>query len=607
MELRDYQKEMLSRLCDAWAQCHSVMVQMPTGTGKTVLLAEVLRHMDGEVLVVAHRRELLAQITATLGRFGIGGDRVRVESIQRLAWSGCPSFTPSLVVIDEAHHAVARTYRQLWEWWPDARFLGLTATPCRLGGQGFTDLFEVLLQSAPIQEFIDRGWLSDFEYVSASPESEALRQVAQFGKRGADGDYQVKEMATVMDVPESVAHLYDTYREFAAGRKGIVYAIDREHARHIAEHYRAQGVRCAVIDARTPAVERRQTVEDYRLQRIDVLVNVDIFSEGYDCPEVEFIQLARPTLSLSKYLQQVGRGMRRARGKEAVMILDNVGLYQTFGLPTEERDWHQMFTGELAGKGQQGMAHPVVIKDDVREEKTLVNLEMVRIRRRSESLKGLNIYLQNGKYGVMKDGKVTTQPVFESVKRCNNGRFFALATYPYAFFRNRTTIIDLQGIDLMVQLYGQIELKGEFLYGNDIRGERLLWDTIGKSYYKGCEPKFERYGGLDILRAGKDKHNTSLYELRYTKSPQHFAFSKKEVFFNQHIAIIRDILIVKSNGFRIYKIFGYLDDSVLVYTKKQYESMQVRWDGQLGQHFNHTPDNYTRHFNQARLKLKWLE
>ena len=607
MELRDYQKEMLSRLCDAWERHRSVMVQMPTGTGKTVLLAEVLRCMDGEVLVVAHRRELLAQITATLERFGIGGGRVRVESIQRLARSGRPSFTPSLVVIDEAHHAVARTYRQLWDWWTDARFLGLTATPCRLGGQGFTDLFEVLLQSAPIQEFIDRGWLSDFEYVSASPESEALRQVAQFSRRGADGDYQVKEMATVMDVPESVAHLYDTYREFAAGRKGIVYAIDREHARHVAEHYRAQGVRCAVIDARTPAVERLRTVEDYGLQKIDVLVNVDIFSEGYDCPEVEFIQLARPTLSLSKYLQQVGRGMRRAQGKEAVMILDNVGLYQTFGLPTEERDWHQMFTGGLAGKGQQGMAHPVIVKDDVREEKTLVNLEMVRIRRRSESLKGLNIYLQNGKYGVMKDGKVTTQPVFESVKRCNNGRFFALATYPYAFFKNRTTIIDLQGIDLMVQLYGQIELKGEFLYGNDIRGERLLWDTIGKSYYKGCEPKFERYGGLDILRAGKDKHNTSLYELRYTKSPQHFAFSKNEVFFNQHIAIIRDILIVKSNGFRIYKIFGYLDDSILVYTKKQYESVQVRWDGQLGQHFNHTPDNYTRHFNQARLKLKWLE
>lgn len=111
----------------------------------------------------------------------------------------------------------------------------------------------------------------------------------------------------------------------------------------------------------------------------------------------------------------------------------------------------------------------------------LVNLEMVRIRRRSDSLDGLNIYVMDGKYGVMKDGRMTTQPVFERVRRCESSRLFALATYPYALFKNRTTVIDLQGIDQMVQLYGQIELKGDFLYGDDVRGNGCCGTPSGRS------------------------------------------------------------------------------------------------------------------------------
>jgi len=275
--LRDYQEEMLTRLHAAWRRRRSVMVQMPAGTGKTHLMAEVIRMELGVrslelgvvaprvgiknagVLIVAHRRELLEQIRDTVESFGIDMERehVVVESIQKLsrAASGSSLLTPpfSLIIIDEAHHALASTYRLLWERWPKARFLGLTATPCRLSGAPFTDLFQTLLQSRPIQEFIDRGWLSDFEYVSASPDSLLLRRLHTLERRGADGDYQARELATVMDVPESTEHLYKTYRQFADGRKGIVYAIDRTHAAHIAEYYSARGVSCAVIDSKTPA------------------------------------------------------------------------------------------------------------------------------------------------------------------------------------------------------------------------------------------------------------------------------------------------------------------------------------------------------------------
>ena len=369
--LRDYQREMLGRINEAWKSCRSVMVQMPTGTGKTVLMSEVIRSerlkVKGEkcrILVVAHRRELIEQIQDQIKRteeqdFEIirteeqkvldrrteeqkNKDRrteeqvVYVESIQKLARAkeGDPLFAInfSLIIVDEAHHAVAKTYRTLWEMWPEAKFLGLTATPCRLSGEGFGELFDVLLQSEDIQWFIDKGWLSDFEYVSARPDSLMMHQIGGLQKRGADGDYQTKEMATVMDVPESIAHLYDSYEAFAQGKKGIVYAINQEHARHIAAYYQSKGVNCAVIDSTTPTKERDAIVEAYKTSlwgqapkqsatwglapevsrkgQVDVIVNVDIFSEGFDCPEVEFIQLARPTLSLNKYLQQVGRGMR---------------------------------------------------------------------------------------------------------------------------------------------------------------------------------------------------------------------------------------------------------------------------------------------------------
>ena len=225
--LRDYQQEMLDRLNEAWKRHRSVMVQMPTGTGKTHLMAEVVREelavpqTEGKgVLVVAHRRELIAQISQTLTAFGIehgvivGGkstddsQRVQVAGIQALHRHLEDTMQDfGLVVIDEAHHALAKTYRQLWERWPQARFLGLSATPCRLDGTSFTDLFGTLLQSRTIRAFIGEGWLSDFEYVSASPDSLAMKRVRSLRKRGADGDYQTREMATVLDVPESIAHL----------------------------------------------------------------------------------------------------------------------------------------------------------------------------------------------------------------------------------------------------------------------------------------------------------------------------------------------------------------------------------------------------------------
>ena len=420
--LRDYQIEICENVNGAFKAHRSVMMQMPTGTGKTVVLASLVkqylnRDADCSVLIVAHRIELIEQTGAFLSHFEIdygviaGGKwpaafkRVMVASVQTLSKNLDIDLAPSLVVIDEAHHALAKTYQMLWTAWPEAKFLGLTATPYRMSGDGFTDLFEVLVDSWSVKQFIADGWLSPYDYYSIRPDSEEQQEIDSLKKRGADGDYQMKELREKLDVRPSIERLFESFERFAFDKKGIIYAIDIAHAEHIAEYYRLQGVNAVAISSKTPTAERQRLLvlfksnslnrefdindngdnrrtkqeqsgacSNYALQgggrpkvntinfnngavrhctsyehdsasSIQILVSVDLFSEGFDCPDVEFIQMARPTLSLAKYLQMVGRGLRPCHGKQCCTIIDNVGLYRTFGLPSVDRDWGAYFAG----------------------------------------------------------------------------------------------------------------------------------------------------------------------------------------------------------------------------------------------------------------------
>ena len=392
--LRDYQIEICKRVREAFARHRSVMVQMPTGTGKTVVLASFLNEelrmkseewasaakaneewASAKVLIVAHRRELIEQIKETIKKMvaplppsegmaplppGEGmaplppGGGIVVESIQTISrrignppsggWGG----RFSLVIIDEAHHALAKTYKMMWEAWPDAKFLGLTATPWRMSGDGFTDLFEVLVQSQGIKRFIADGWLCPYDYYSVKPDSEDQKRIDSLTKRGAGGDYQTKEMREKLDDTPCIERLFATYKRHADGKKGIVYAIDIEHAEHIAEYYKLHGVDAVAISSKTPKDKREEIIKRFKDPLSPgggLLVSVDLFSEGFDCPDVEFIQIARPTLSLAKYLQMVGRGLRAHQDKVCCTIIDHVGLYRAFGLPSADRDWQGAFCG----------------------------------------------------------------------------------------------------------------------------------------------------------------------------------------------------------------------------------------------------------------------
>ena len=363
IQLFDYQEDMVKRVQEAFRHHDSVMVQMPTGTGKTYLFAALVGlFLKEEVWVVAHRRELVSQIKDTLEKFfsSLKSTSIKVISIQWLSRHyGEMEEKPGLIVIDEAHHALAETYAEVMNAYPKAKKLGLTATPYRLNGKGFTDLFDTLLCSWSMERFIVEGRLSLYDYYSIKPDSAAQLLIDSLQKRGADGDYQQKELNEVMDVKPSLERLCLTIKEYVPGKKGIVYAISIQHAEHIAEFYRENGIKAVAISSKTPLAERQELIERFKASsllsslnstsdEIEVLVSVDLFSEGFDCPDVEFIQLARPTLSLAKYMQMVGRGLRVAEGKEYCVILDNVGLYKRFGLPSVDRDWQSMFEGRTS-------------------------------------------------------------------------------------------------------------------------------------------------------------------------------------------------------------------------------------------------------------------
>ena len=522
--LRDYQVSMKRRIFEAWERHRSVMVQMPTGTGKTHLLASVVREWlsasEGRgVWIVAHRRELVSQVESTLARFGLpeSGGRVRALSIQWLSrhWGEVPG-CPGLVVVDEAHHALAESYRELWSRFPGAYKLGMTATPCRLSRRGFTDLFEVLVVSEGVGAFIRSGWLSPFDYVSVRPDSASQRLVDSLAKRGADGDFQVKEMEAVLNRRPGISRLYGSVCRYAPGKKGIVYAVSIAHARHIADYYSRHGLEAAAIDSRTPAALRRRLVEDFRRGRLRVLVNVDVFSEGFDCPDVEFVQLARPTLSLAKYLQQVGRGLRRVPGKESCTLIDNVGLYRLFGLPTAEHDWQAMFEGRMAGKGvvrpAASPAYACAVRRE-REEEQDGELEVVVSHEnllagldsgadpqeslaRPEPLKPFKDRA-SGRFGLKRGEVVTAWPQFADVLATSGG--FATVR----FENHRVGLVDeTGGLKMDFSSRHRLKLlKEDLLAVSDAAGGCFYVDLRnGRTYAE--KPGVLKFGGVELLAVG---------------------------------------------------------------------------------------------------------
>lgn len=368
-ELRPYQIQNKKRIYELWKTCRAVMLQMPTGTGKTRLFVSILRDLHKyaaehknpiRVLILVHRVELIDQISEELGvRYGLAHgfihsqDRERrkfpfqIASVQTLSrrlvhWT---DYNFDFIIVDEAHHVLADSYKTIIQTFSDAKVLGVTATPYRLSGAGFKPEFDQLIVSDSIREFINKGYLSDYEYYSIRPHSYIENQLENIQKKDASGDYDNTEIMKVCDKDKIRAEVVNTYLQYANGKKGIVYSINKKHNKHLCDAFCAANIPAVTIDSDTNVEEREKLIEDFKRGKIKVLCNVDIFSEGFDCPDIEFVQLARPTKSLSLYLQQIGRGLRISEGKQKAIFLDNVGLYNRFGVPSANRYWNEYFVG----------------------------------------------------------------------------------------------------------------------------------------------------------------------------------------------------------------------------------------------------------------------
>lgn len=368
--LRSYQQTAKESIFSAWDKFDNVMFQMPTGTGKTRLFTSIisdikawsiLTQKENKILIIAHRVELIEQISESLEKYRVvhgiiaGGKernllpQVQVASIQTITHRTnidvANALSVDFIIIDEAHHSTANSYRKLWELYPNAKKLGVTATPWRMNHLGFKSVYNKLIISKSIKEFIQEGWLAPYDYYSVNDSSSIKHDIDSISEFDIEGDYKISALEFIMDKQSIHAKLLDSYLKLAKGKKGIIYSISRRHSAHICSQFKKAGINIVSIDSETPRAERRLYVQRFKNGQIDIIVNVDIFSEGFDCPDIEFIQLARPTKSLVKFLQQVGRGLRPVKGKDNCIILDNVGAHIEFSLPDSDREWETEFEG----------------------------------------------------------------------------------------------------------------------------------------------------------------------------------------------------------------------------------------------------------------------
>lgn len=350
--LRDYQLEAIRGVYSAFKNGNQrVLLQLPTGAGKTSTFCQIvkdfrLKRPDQKVLLIAHRKELIDQMHDRLVLFGLesipayGGRTkspnfpVQCTSVQTLTRCRENEFPTDvgLIVCDESHHSVADGYLKVFERYSSALVLGVTATPCRTDGKGLDGVFQELIIGPTPRKLINDGYLS--KYRAFVGKSANLQGVKTHG-----GDYQIGQLADRAMEADILGDLIENWHRLAFGKKTIVFAINCNHSLEIVRRYLARGIKAEHIDAKTPSLARKAILSRFKSGETTVLCNVGIITEGFDVPDCEVIQLARPTKSLSLYLQMVGRGLRPASGKEYALILDHAQNTREHGLPDDCHEW----------------------------------------------------------------------------------------------------------------------------------------------------------------------------------------------------------------------------------------------------------------------------
>lgn len=326
VRLFPYQQRVIPELLKSLRPDNPTLLVAPTGSGKTVIAGEIAYSFDN-VVFTAHRGEIVDQAHAEMRR------NAQCMSIHQALHHGPPK--TDLLIIDEAHRSTASTYRQIIEKYRGACVLGMTATPRRTDGQGLIDVFSEIVECSSVKDLVDLGHLVPYHALEAP--DEALKQLAHMKR--TMGDYATRELSALVNKPRLVGDVVHEYKKHGMGRKAVAFAVSVEHSRVMTAAFCAAGVRAVHLDGRAAASVRAGALQDLADGRLDVLCNVNLFTEGWDCPSVSCVIMARPTASLTLYLQCVGRGMRTAPGKTDLLILDHAGNIERHGPPDEKREW----------------------------------------------------------------------------------------------------------------------------------------------------------------------------------------------------------------------------------------------------------------------------
>ncbi len=347
--LRDYQARAINDLRAAYrSRSRAPLLVLPTGGGKTIVFAAITAgavERGRRVLILVHRRELIRQASAKLTWAGVqhgiiaagfqpSDHPVQVASVQTLARRlKLQTWQPDLIVVDEAHHAVAGTWSQILDHWPHALRLGVTATPVRRDGRGLGSMFDRLVLGPSVQDLTAQGFLTGARiYAPRIRFQEANLRVRS-------GDYAPEQAAEQLDKPTITGDAIEHFQRLGRGCSAIAFCCTTQHAEHVAAQFRASGITSQVVLGTTPVEEREQLIADLGTGALQVLVSVDVISEGTDLPSVGCAILLRPTQSEGLYLQQVGRVLRPAPGKDHALILDHVGNVHRHGFPDDHRHW----------------------------------------------------------------------------------------------------------------------------------------------------------------------------------------------------------------------------------------------------------------------------
>ncbi|BAY42130.1 putative helicase (plasmid) [Nostoc sp. NIES-2111] len=351
-ELRDYQQQWIKDIWNSWKRGNRrVLAQLPTGAGKTICFAHICHKFflqQQKVLVIAHRIELITQAAEKLEQIvgepvGIikGGcskhpeRRIQVASIQTLARRELLELPSNigLLLFDEAHHTSASSYRRLIEHYQQAQILGVTATPQRIDGQGFQELFDDLVVGVSTSALIKEGYLSKFRLFATN------QTVSTIGVKKLRGDFQAKELAVAVTSQIGVDEIFENYLRYAKNLRTVIFACSLEHSRALAGKFCRHGITAEHLDGETPPELRVKILERFQNGETQVITNYEILTEGYDCPNIECIYCVRPTESSTLWLQMTGRVLRTHTLKPTAVIIDVTDNWKKHGLPDEPRQW----------------------------------------------------------------------------------------------------------------------------------------------------------------------------------------------------------------------------------------------------------------------------